>query len=127
RLELLPVGDDDEVPVLPVARRRGAPACLGDPVEVGGGNGVRSVRAHVPPGADGVPGLHVNSFTTSAPVLRQMSIDPKGIPHREPARPVRRFCGLTTINAGDGRRHGRLITPAHPPYLRGLPLWGGNK
>jgi hypothetical protein len=120
-LELLPVSDDDEVPVLPVARRRGAPAGLGDPVEVGGGDGLRQVRAHVPPGPDGVPGFHVSSFAAL------MSIDPIGIPHTGPVPPACRLCGLTTINTSDGRDHGRLITPAHAPYLRGLPPAEGSE
>jgi phytoene dehydrogenase-like protein len=120
RLELLRVGDDDEVPVLPVARRRGPPAGLGDPVEIGGGNGVLRVRAHVPPGADGVPGLHVSSFAASMP------IDPIGIPHHGLVGPPGDFCGLTTINASDGRDQLRLITATYPPYLQGLPPATGN-
>src|SRR3984957_16241440 len=58
RAELVRVGDDDEIPMLPVGRRRSAPGCLRDPVQVLGRHRVGSIAADVTPGTDGVPGLH---------------------------------------------------------------------
>src|SRR6516225_11584442 len=58
RAQLLPVGDDDEVPVLPVARGGRPPARLGDAVEVGVGNRIGPVGPDVATSADGVPGFH---------------------------------------------------------------------
>src|SRR5215831_256500 len=66
--QLLPVSDDDEVPVLPVARRRRPPARLGDPVEVGVGNRIGPIGPDVAPSTDGVPGFH-----GQAPLLLAMS------------------------------------------------------
>src|ERR1700744_3257416 len=56
--ELIRIGDDDEIPVLAIRSRWRPPACLRDPVEVGGRHRAGLVAAHVAPGADGIPGLH---------------------------------------------------------------------
>ena len=60
--ELVAVGDDDEVPRLPVARRRGPAAGLEDLVEMVRRQRVCGKAADVAPGSDGVPGLHAAPF-----------------------------------------------------------------
>ena len=56
------VGDDDEVPVLAVGRRGGAPAGFEDAIEVGPGQGIVSVGTDVAARANSIPGLHMLSF-----------------------------------------------------------------
>src|SRR5215469_13844340 len=56
--ELLTVGDDDELPVLPVARGGRAPARLGDPTEIGVGHRIGPVGPDIATSTDGVPGFH---------------------------------------------------------------------
>src|SRR3954452_7147988 len=56
--ELLAVGDDDEVPRLPVRRGRRPPAGLEDLLELLAGDGLVGVLAHVAACPDGVPCLH---------------------------------------------------------------------
>src|SRR3954451_19161000 len=60
--ELLAVGDDDEVPRLPVRRRRRPPAGLEDALEVVAGDRLVGVLAHVAARPDDVPGLHAASY-----------------------------------------------------------------
>jgi aminoglycoside phosphotransferase (APT) family kinase protein len=109
RPQLLPVGDDDEFPVLPVARGGRSPARFGDAVEVGVRNRVGPVAADVAAGADGVPGLHGSfPFCWLRPPcwLLQLSQASQRFPGRCDAESP--FCGLTTaeVRGSAPRRRG---------------------
>jgi len=57
--ELLPVGYDDEVPVLPVGCGRSTPPGLGDPRKMLLGHWLGCVTADIATDADRIPGLHL--------------------------------------------------------------------
>src|SRR5215472_16872469 len=122
--KLLPVGDDDEVPVLPVARRRRAPARLGDPVEIGVGHRIGPVGPNVSTSTDGVPGFHeqapfllaMSSFSTdTARILGRRT--------RLPSAPPRLTDGIGLWCDNDHGRFGRAgCAPrraAYPRHQRG--------
>src|SRR5690242_450204 len=58
-LQLVGLGDDDEVPRLAVLRRRRAPAGFGDAVQVVGRYRLRLVLPHIATCADRVPSFHL--------------------------------------------------------------------
>src|SRR5215472_18172223 len=112
--ELLPVGDDDEVPVLPVARRGRPPACLGDSVEIGVGHRIGPVGPYVATSTDGVPGFH-----GQAPL--RLAISSFSIEILHELRAAEHACSPAPVRLTDGTGRGvTTITggPAGPPACR---------
>ena len=63
--QLRAIGHEHEVPRLPVARRRSAPAGLEDPVEIGVRDRALGEHADVAPRPDRIPGLHPRDDSAS--------------------------------------------------------------
>ena len=74
--QLLAVGDDDEVPLLAVRRRRRAPPGLEDAIEVGRLDRLVGVGPHVAAGPDGVPCLHALNVRAIVGHERRAGDDP---------------------------------------------------